>query len=208
MCQMSWTDFVVKLHDMAAALFSKRHVEVCTVAAGHANHHFAEPTRDQHPNAHEWLDFEAQIAHKKIFLNQEIMKQKYLKIYLVGHSIGAYFCPVLYEQCHLKERVESELLLLLPYIRHSQLPHFHRKQLEWFQTCDPVSTWVVCVLLSLLALLLPVIVKKYLVQQYAVLPPDICPTATATQLFTPRMVFNHFYMVSNLTFKLSVSSVY
>ena len=188
-------DFIVKLHNMATELFCKELIEVSTLGAGHANHHFAEATRDQHPAAHAWLDFEAQIAHKKVLLNQEIMKGKYQKIYLVGHSIGAYVCTVLFEQCNVKERVDSELLLLMPYIRHSNLPHIHRKQLEIFHAWDPYSTWGVCLLLSLLALLLPVVVKKYLVQQYAVLPPDICPTATATQLFTPRMIFNHFYMV-------------
>jgi hypothetical protein len=54
----------------------------------------------------------------------------------------------------------------------------------------------VCAVVSMLALILPVVVKKFLVQQYAVLPPDVCPVATATQLFTPRMIFNHFIMVS------------
>jgi hypothetical protein len=180
---------------MACAEFKKLQMEVSTVGVGHANHHFAEATRDQHPSAHDWLDFEEQIAHKKVLLTEEMLRRNYRKIFLVGHSIGAYVCTVLYEQCQIKEKVDSELLLLMPYIRHTNLPHSHKKQLELFHSYDPYSTWIVCLLLSLLALLLPVVVKKYLVQQYAVLPPDICPIATATKLFTPRMVFNHFYMV-------------
>ena len=57
---------------MATEIFSARNQVVVTVAAGHANHHFAEATRDQHPEAHAWLDFKAQIRHKKVLLEQEI----------------------------------------------------------------------------------------------------------------------------------------
>jgi hypothetical protein len=177
-------------------VYGKRQQRVVTVGAGHANHHFAEPTRDQHPDAHAWLNFDDQIKHKVAFLNKELETGRYHKVLLVGHSIGAYVCCIMYQECRLKERVDSELYLLLPYIRHSSLPSTHKKQLEIFHSYDPYSTWFVCAVVSMLALILPVVVKKFLVQQYAVLPPDVCPVATATQLFTPRMIFNHFIMVS------------
>jgi alpha-beta hydrolase superfamily lysophospholipase len=183
---------------MASEVFSTQQVVVVTVAAGHANHHFAETTRDKCSRSCSWLDFEAQIKHKKALLDVLLLEQKgvFQKVYLVGHSIGAYVCTALYERCNLKDRVDSELLLLMPYIRHSNLPASHKRKLELFQAYDPVSTRLVCLLLSVLAVLLPVAVKKFLVQQYVTLPHDISSFHTATNLFTPRMICNHFHMVS------------
>ena len=188
-------DFIVKLHQLACDVFNKQNATVVTVGAGHVNHHFADDKRDCHPNSFVWLDFESQIQHKRVLLEQELSQASYRRVILVGHSIGAYVCITLFHQCNLKARCNSSLVLLMPYIRHSNLPNSHKKQLETFHLFDPFSTWFVCLLLSFMALLLPAAWKKYLVQQYAVLPPDICPLATATKLFTPRMVFNHFYMV-------------
>ena len=124
------------------SLLSSAH-NVHTLAIGHANHHLQNPNTADISQSSTSFDLEFQIQHKIAFI-KDILLPRYrgcgeYRIVLIGHSIGAYILLTLLARMSDLAAKTSHVLLLMPFIRWTNMPLAGRTLLSGFNALQPAS---------------------------------------------------------------------